>query len=66
MEERINDLELRYMRQEKTIQELNQIVSRQDLIIELMRREIKAMREESLLSAPLMEKDAEQEKPPHY
>ena len=34
MEQRIDELELRYMQQEMTIQELNEIVCRQDLEIE--------------------------------
>lgn len=66
MEERIDELEQRYMHQEKTIQELNQIVSRQELVIELLRREINVMKEQTLLMAPPAVRDGEQEKPPHY
>lgn len=67
MEERIDELEQRYMHQEKTIQELNEIVSRQELVIELLRREINEMKEQSLLVAPSMVRDSDQEKPPpHY
>lgn len=65
MEERINELELRYMHQEKAIQELSEIVSRQELLLEQLRREIIAIKELSL-EAPPMVRDAEQEKPPHY
>ncbi len=66
-EERINELEQRYMHQEKTIQELNEIVSRQDLVIELLRREISAIKEQTLLMQPSSVRDADQEEPPpHY
>lgn len=67
MEERINELELRYMHQEKTIQELNQVVSRQELVIELLRREIELIKEQFLLMAPSAAGGAGQENPPpHY
>ena len=66
MKKRIDELELRYMHQEKTLQELNEIVCRQELVIELLRREISAMKEQSLLMAPSAARDAGQEKPPHY
>ncbi|MEI6205381.1 MAG: SlyX family protein [Desulfuromonadales bacterium] len=67
MNERINELELRYMHQEKTIQELNVIVSRQELVIELLRREISEMKEQSLLMTPSAVMNGDKEKsPPHY
>ncbi len=65
MEERIDELELRYMHQEKAIQELSEIVSRQELLLEQLRREIIVIKEQSL-ELPTMVRDAEQEKPPHY
>ncbi|MDD5285517.1 MAG: SlyX family protein [Desulfuromonadaceae bacterium] len=66
MDKRINELELHYMHQEKTIQELNEIVSRQELAIEFLKREINAMKEQSLRMAPSEARDPDQEKPPHY
>jgi SlyX protein len=67
MEERIDELELRYMHQEKTIQELSEIVSRQQLDIESLRREITLIKEHSLLMDPSAVRDADQEvPPPHY
>lgn len=66
MEERIVELELRFMHQEKSIQELNEVVSRQELVIELLKREISDMKEQSLQMSPGRQGDAEQEKPPHY
>lgn len=67
MEERIDELELRYMQQEKTLQELNEIVCRQELVIEMMRREINALKEQSLMMNPSGTRDPDQEEPPpHY
>ncbi|MBI5484203.1 MAG: SlyX family protein [Deltaproteobacteria bacterium] len=66
MEKRIEELELRYMHQEKAIQELSEIVSRQELLLEQLRREIIVIKEQALLELPTMDRDAEQEKPPHY
>lgn len=66
MEERIHELELRYMHQEKIIQELNEIVYRQERAIELLRQEIGALKEQSLLTVSPLAGDSDQEKPPHY
>lgn len=67
MEDRINELEQRYMYQEKTVQELNDIVCRQDLAIEQLKREIIALKEQSLMMNPSVTRDPDQEEPPpHY
>ncbi len=67
MEERIDELELRYMHQEKTIGELNEIVCQQWLAIELLKREIALLKEQSLLMNPSVTRDPDQEEPPpHY
>lgn len=67
MEERINELELRYMQQEQTIQELNEIVCRQDLILEHLQREFAALKDQLLVMSPSVSRDADQEEPPpHY
>lgn len=67
MEERINELELRYMQQEQTIQELNEIVCRQDLILEHLQREFAALKEQFIVMSPSVSRDADQEvPPPHY
>ena len=67
MKERIDELEQRYMHQEKTIQELNEIVCRQDLAIELLKREIALLKEQSLMMNPSGTRDPDQEEPPpHY
>lgn len=67
MEERIEALERCYMHQEKTIQELNEIVCRQDLAIELLKREIALLKEQSLMMNSSVTRDPDQEEPPpHY
>jgi uncharacterized coiled-coil protein SlyX len=67
VEDRINELEQRYMYQEKTIQELNDIVCRQDLAIEQLRREIVALKEQAVMMNPSVTRDPDQEDPPpHY
>lgn len=67
MEERIDELELRYMHQEKTLQELNEIVCRQELAIESLKREIALLKEQSLIMNPSVTRDPDQEEPPpHY
>ena len=67
MEDRINELEMRYMLQEQTIQELNEIVCRQELTIELLKRDFVALKEQLQAISPSVSRDADQEEPPpHY
>ncbi len=67
MEQRINELELRYMQQEQTIQELNEIVCRQDLILSHLMRDLATLKEQFLVMSPSVSRDANQEEPPpHY
>ena len=67
MEERINELEMHYMQQEVTIQELNEIVCRQELIIGQLLREFAALKEQFLVMSPSVSQNADQEEPPpHY
>lgn len=67
MEDRIDELELRYMHQEKTLQELNEIVCQQELAIEQLKREVALLKEQSLLMNPSVTRDPDQEEPPpHY
>ena len=67
MEERINELELRYMQQEHTIQELNDIVCRQELMLEQLRRDFAMLKEQMMVMAPSVSGDSSQEEPPpHY
>jgi len=67
MDERITELELRFMHQEKTINELNETVCRQELAIARLERELGLMREQFLLLSPSINRTAdEEEPPPHY
>lgn len=67
MEERITELELHYMQQENTIQELNDTVCRQELAIERIERELIMLRDQLCMLAPSAMGGAEpEEPPPHY
>ncbi|MFA7404255.1 MAG: SlyX family protein [Pelobacteraceae bacterium] len=67
MEQRITELEMHYMQQEVTIQELNEIVCRQQLILEHLQREFAALKEQFLVMSPSVSRDPDQEEPPpHY
>jgi SlyX protein len=67
MEERITELELRFMHQEKTIHELNETVCRQELAIARLERELGRMREQVMTMSPSINRSAdEEEPPPHY
>ncbi len=67
MEERITELEVRCMHQEKTISELNETVCRQELAIVRLEREVARIQEQFLTMAPSINRTAdEEEPPPHY
>jgi SlyX protein len=67
MKERITELELRFMHQEKSIYELNETVCRQELVIARLERELGRMREQFLMLSPSINRTSdEEEPPPHY
>ena len=67
MEERFTDLESRYMRQERTIQELLDLVYRQQQSIDRLGREMEEIREQLQIALPsLVERPEDEEPPPHY
>ncbi len=67
MEDRITELEVRFMHQEQTISELNETVYRQDVAIARLERELGRMREQFQSLSPSINKTAaEEEPPPHY
>ena len=67
MEERITELELRFMHQENTISELNETVCRQEVAIARLERELGRMREQfSSLTPSINRTSDEEEPPPHY
>jgi len=67
MEERITELELRFMLHENTIQELNDTVCRQEQAIILIERELGLLREQlTILSPSAIGEEGAEEPPPHY
>lgn len=67
MEQRINELEMHYMQHEVTIQELNDIVCRQELLLEQLRRDFATLKEQVMAMSPSVSRDPDQEEPPpHY
>jgi SlyX protein len=67
MEERITELELRFMHQEQAINDLNDTVCRQELVIERLERELERVREQFMTMSPSINRtDDEEEPPPHY
>ena len=67
MEDRITELEQRFMHQEKTINELNETVCRQELAIARIERELGRMREQFVTLSPSINRTSEEEEPPpHY
>lgn len=67
MKERITGLELRFMHQERTIQELNDAVYRQERIIERLERDVALLREQlSLLAPSAVAAPDDEGAPPHY
>lgn len=67
MEERITELELRFMQQENTIQELNDAVYRQEQMIERLLRDVDHLsRQLMTISSGFVKGNNEEEPPPHY
>ena len=67
MEERFTDLESRYMQQERTIQELLDLVYRHQQSIDRLGREMAEIREQLQIALPsLVERPEDEEPPPHY
>ncbi len=67
MEERINELELRFMQQENTIQELSDTVYRQEQAIVRLERDLGILAQQlrTVASVSTGEVDVD-ERPPHY
>jgi SlyX protein len=67
MDGRITELEIRFMHQEQTINELNEIVCRQELTLERLERELAVLREQlKNASSSINRLPEEEEPPPHY
>jgi len=66
-DDRLTDLEMRFMQQELTIQELNEAVFRQEQTIMALEREVALIRGQlRLLASSLPGDGEEEERPPHY
>ncbi len=67
MRERITDIEIQLMHHENTIQQLNEVVTRQQLEIEELRADFKQMMQHLQKIYPSVVRDVqEEEPPPHY
>jgi len=67
MEERLVELETRYMHQEQIISDLSDIVYRQEQAIERLERDLRQLREEMNIALPSLTRSPEEEEPPpHY
>jgi SlyX protein len=66
MEERLTELEIRYMALAELVRELNEVVCRQGTEIELLEREAASLRDRLRDSAPGLVEGGEEEPPPHY
>jgi uncharacterized coiled-coil protein SlyX len=67
MDERLNDLEIRLTYQERTLQELNELVWEQRRFIERLEQELALLREQLKITLPsLVRAPADEEPPPHW
>ena len=67
MEERLNELEMRFMLQQNTLDDLNDIVCHQEQTILRLEREITRLKEQVQMALPGLTVSAEDdEPPPHY
>ncbi len=67
MQERLAELEVRLTFQDKTIQELNEVVTRQQRQLERMTRELETLKAQLQILAPsLVASQSEETPPPHY
>jgi SlyX protein len=67
MEERLTELEIRAMHQERTIQELNDMVYRQEQTLARLQLEVLQLRQQLMTATPSLNRTEEEETPPpHY
>jgi len=67
MRERLAELEVRLTFQDKTIQELNEVVTRQQRQLDRMTRELETLKAQLQILAPsLVASQSEETPPPHY
>ncbi len=67
MNDRITNIEIQLMHHENTIQQLNDVVTRQQMDIEKLQKQILQMTEHVQRMVPsMMRSPEEEEPPPHY
>jgi len=67
LDQRITELELRFMQQEHTIQDLNETVYRQEQLINRLERDLALVSEQMRTSAASSGREqGSDERPPHY
>jgi SlyX protein len=66
MEERLTELEIRAMHQERTIQELNDMVYRQEQALARLQLEVLQLRQQLMTASSLNRTEEEETPPPHY
>lgn len=67
MQDRITDIEIKLMHHENIIQQLNEVVTRQELEIETLRHDMQQMLRHLRTITPSLVRDVlEEEPPPHY
>lgn len=66
LDKRLIDLEIKFTHQEELLQELNQIVARQQMIIEKLTKEVIHLNELYSKSDVQGNRSLSDEKPPHY
>ena len=67
MESRVIDMEMRFMQQESTIEELNKVVISHQKLIEVLTRELELLKKQVQAASPSLIRDpSEETPPPHY
>jgi SlyX protein len=67
MQDRITDIEIQLMHHENTIQQLNEVVTRQQLVIEQLQSDLQRVKQHLQMISPSAVRDVqEEEPPPHY
>lgn len=67
MDSPLTELEIRYMQQERTLRELSDVVYRQELAIERLKRDIEQLRDQiGEMNRGGMSDPGEEPPPPHY
>ncbi len=67
MDTRLTELEIRYMQQDRTLRELSDVVYRQELAIERLKRELEQLRDQvGEINGGGMSESVDEPPPPHY